>query len=176
MCFVFTKGRDISYDMRISGLFVIIGCILLVIPFVAAIGGPLGFWGTFCLLMCLGFCNGVAFASVFGLAGGMPFRYMGGVMVGNSLSCIVGNLIRGATLTVFPPVEGKEKEAAFKSAIVFFSIAVVFMWTCAGLMHCCLKKHKCYIFHFKRMIESTSLLPEPLMGDIPENEDSSTVN
>jgi len=60
MCFVFIKGRDISYDIRISGFFVIIGFILLIIPFVAAIGGPLGFWLTFIVLMCLGFCNGVA--------------------------------------------------------------------------------------------------------------------
>ena len=166
MCFVFIKGRDISYEVRISGFFVIMGCILLAVPLVAAIGGPLGFWLTFCVLMCLGFCNGVALASVFGLGGGMPFRFMAGVMLGNGIVGIMCNLIRGATYKAFPPVGGKEKEAAFKSAIIFFLIAVGFLWSCAGLMHCCLKKNKCYNYHFQRMIESTSLLPEPLSDSL----------
>lgn len=160
MCFVFIKGRDISYDIRISGFLVIIGFILLIIPFVAAIGGHLGFWLTFCVLTVLGFCNGVAQASVFGLAGGMPFRFMAGVMLGNGLSGIVCNCMRGITLKAFPPVVGKEKDAAFKSALIFFMIAVIFLWFCAILMHVFLKKNECYLYHFARMVENTSLIPE----------------
>jgi len=95
----------------------------------------------------------------------MPFRFMAGVMLGNGLVGIMCNLIRGVTYKAFPTEVGKEKSSAFKATIVFFLIAVVFLWGCAVLMHCCLKKHKCYIFHFQRMVETTSLLPEPEMTE-----------
>lgn len=56
--------------------------ILITIPILANLGGGLGFWTTFFILFLFGIVTGICQASVFSLAGGLPFKYIGAVMLG----------------------------------------------------------------------------------------------
>ena len=56
--------------------------ILVTIPLLAKLGNAAGFWSVFIILFFFSFISGVCQASVFSLAGGLPYKYMGAVMLG----------------------------------------------------------------------------------------------
>jgi solute carrier family 29 (equilibrative nucleoside transporter), member 1/2/3 len=101
--------------------------ILIVIPFLAHIGGAYAFWSVFVVLFIYGIILGIQQASIYSMAGVLPFRFMGAVMVGNGVAGIASNILRALSLIIWPvKVPGNE----FKGALVFFLIAAVFMIIC----------------------------------------------
>jgi hypothetical protein len=145
MMYVVIAGKKFTYYSRITFTSIFIGFFLLGLPFVAKIGDSAGYWFVFLGLLIFGFVAGVAQASIFALAGGMPFRYMAAVMFGNGLVGIIANIIRAATLRAFPVddngdhISESDKEQEFKGALVFFGIAGFFMFFCACMMRVLIK-------------------------------------
>jgi len=58
------------------------------------------------LLLIFGAFSGTAQGSVFSMAAGLPFKYMGAVMFGSGICGIATNALRAITLVAFPIVEG----------------------------------------------------------------------
>ena len=79
---VIIYGGKYSFTLRIVSTFLLSAIVLILIPILAHLGGGLGFWSTFLILFFFGIVTGIQQASVFSLAGGLPFKYMGAVMLG----------------------------------------------------------------------------------------------
>jgi hypothetical protein len=91
-------GNKMSYNLRVTGGFSIIACLILCLPFVAnAYGGKdldhKGFGICMAILLVFGVFSGILQATVFGMAGMLPPKNIGGVMLGNGLSGITTNVL-----------------------------------------------------------------------------------
>jgi Nucleoside transporter len=64
------------------------------------------FYVVFALLVIFGAFSGTAQGSVFSMAAGLPFKYMGAVMFGSGICGVSTNALRAVTLIAFPIVEG----------------------------------------------------------------------
>ena len=69
----------------------------------------------------------------------MPGKYMGAIMAGNGIGGLVINLIRAATLEIWP--ESEDPNNAFKSAMFMFVLGAIIMVLCA-LTQLYLRKNK----------------------------------
>jgi hypothetical protein len=76
--------------------------VLVLIPVLANIGGAVGYWSVFGILFFFGLINGICVASSFSMAGGLPFKYMGAMMLGQGISGISSNIFRAITLIIWP--------------------------------------------------------------------------
>ena len=154
MIYIICRTDITAYNSRISVSFVIIGAFLLIMPFIADSGDTLGFWIVFLALLIFGWFTGIAQATIFGLAGTMPFKYMAAVMLGNGISGIASNILRAITLVAFP---GGDAEDAKKSAILFFSISALFVFICASMYSLVLKNNEFFKFYLNEIAESNQL-------------------
>ena len=75
---------------------------MIVIPFVANIGGATGFYICTVLLMFFGLASGVALGTAFATAAAFPSEYMAAMMFGNGLSGTGTCVLRALTLVIFP--------------------------------------------------------------------------
>jgi hypothetical protein len=74
-------------------------------------------------------------ATIFGLAGIMPFRYIAVAMLGCGLSGIVCNIVRTITLLAF-------SDSPKMSAYIFFFVAAFYCFICAAAYPCILAKNE----------------------------------
>jgi hypothetical protein len=124
MSWFIVYGQRYSYHLLISGSLAAIGCFIIVMPFLAHTGDTSGFWSCLVALMVFGLFAGASQAAAFSLAGTMPFRISGAIMLGCSVSGLFSNILRAITLSTIP-------DAHYDSAIIFFVISAVYVWTCA---------------------------------------------
>jgi len=77
---------------------------MVALPFAARLPqqNNFNFWIVFLLLIIFGAFSGTAQGAVFTMAAGLPFKYMGAVMLGSGICGIGPNLLRGVTLLVYP--------------------------------------------------------------------------
>ena len=75
-------GGKYSFTSRVVGSFLAQALILVIVPLLAHLGNGAGFWTVFLVLLVFGCVSGVGQASVFSMAGGLPFKYIGAVMLG----------------------------------------------------------------------------------------------
>lgn len=93
------------------------------------------------------------------MAGVLPFRFMGAVMLGNGIAGIAANILRALSLIIWPPGQGTNNE--FKGALAFFLIAAIYMVVC-GMCQFILKNNEYAVFHlwqnpgFKPKLEDLS--------------------
>jgi equilibrative nucleoside transporter 1/2/3 len=95
-------GQKYSFNLRIVLSFMIQAIVMVLIPSIANIGGKIGYWSWFAILMIFGLISGIGIASVFSLAGGLPPKYMGAVVLGNGITGFVVNVLRAITLELWP--------------------------------------------------------------------------
>jgi solute carrier family 29 (equilibrative nucleoside transporter), member 1/2/3 len=133
-----------SYTKRLVITFVLMSLTLILVPLVANVGEGAGFWGCFSVLLGFGLVSGVCQASVFALAAGLPFKYMGAVMLGNGISGIGSNSVRALTLVIWPADEKEENQ--FIGALVFCILAACYMVICA-LAQLYLRKNEYAMYH-----------------------------
>jgi equilibrative nucleoside transporter 1/2/3 len=95
-------GQKYSFNLRIVLSFMIQAIVMVLIPIIANIGGKIGYWSWFAILMIFGLISGIGIASVFSLAGGLPPKYMGAVVLGNGITGFVVNVLRAITLELWP--------------------------------------------------------------------------
>ena len=102
---------------------------MLILPFIANIGGSTAYWSCFFVLILLGALQGTTQGTVFTMAAAFPFKYIGAVMVGNGIAGIGSNLFRAATLIAFPSSGGPNNE--FYGALTLFIFSAIIMVICA---------------------------------------------
>jgi equilibrative nucleoside transporter 1/2/3 len=95
-------GQKYSFNLRIVLSFMIQAIVMVLIPSIANIGGKIGYWSWFAILMIFGLISGIGIASVFSLAGGLPPKYMGAVVLGNGITGFVVIVLRAITLELWP--------------------------------------------------------------------------
>lgn len=106
---------------------------MIALPMVTNFLNPdAGFAACIGILVIFGAMGGIVQGSVFGLAGMLPFKYMGAVMFGNGLSGITLNLLRAITLAAFPPKEGSDNN--FKGSLIYFILAAIILVVCVVCM------------------------------------------
>lgn len=113
--------------IRISGGFLVIAVLMIILPFTTNyMGATDGFFTDIGILVIFGAMGGIVQGSVFGLAGMLPFKYMGAVMFGNGLSGITLNVLRAITLAAFPP-GGEDSNNDFLGSLVYFILAAIIL-------------------------------------------------
>ena len=122
-------GAKISNTMRLIPCFIIVGIIMVILPFLADMGGAAAYWSCFGTLILLGIFYGATQGTVFAMAAAFPFKYMGAVMVGNGVAGLGSNLVRAATLKAFPADGGPDNE--FYGALAMFGVSLVILILCA---------------------------------------------
>jgi len=169
---VIVYGGKYSFTLRIVSTYFLSAIILVVIPLLARMGGAVAFWSVFLVLFVFGIVLGVQQASVFSMAGVLPFRFMGAVMLGNGIAGIACNILRAATLIIWPVGDVTKPNNQFIGALSFFLLAAVFMVVC-GMCQFILKKNEYAIFHlwqnpgFKPKLEDLSpLIPQKTTSPI----------
>jgi equilibrative nucleoside transporter 1/2/3 len=111
---------------RISGGFLFIAVLMIILPLVANYLDPTpGFYSCLVVLFFFGAIGGIVQGSVFGLAGMLPGKFMGAVMFGNGLSGISINVMRAVCLSIFPPKTGSNNN--FYGALVYFILAAILL-------------------------------------------------
>jgi len=75
-------GSKFSDKLRIQGSFGCLGFLMLSFPIVTFLSDAESFWFGFIIMMLAGVMNGAMTTAVFGMAGFLPFQYMGSIMLG----------------------------------------------------------------------------------------------
>lgn len=159
---VIVIGGKYSFTSRVVGSFISQALILFVTPFLAHLGNGAGFWSVFLVLFIFGLVSGVGQASVFSMAGGLPFKYIGAVMLGQGIAGIATNILRAVDLIVWPVA--KSDSNLYIGAVFYFLFFAVFMVICA-LLQFVLKNNEYAVFHlwnnpgFKPKMSDFSPLP-----------------
>jgi hypothetical protein len=79
---VIVVGQKYSFTLRLVWAFMIEALVLVSLPFLANIGGAVGYWSVFAILLLFGLITGIILASMFSLAGGLPSKYMAVMILG----------------------------------------------------------------------------------------------
>lgn len=118
-------GHRYSFILRISGGYLAIAVLMLILPLVtnALEPGP-AFAADLCILVVFGVFGGIVQASTFALGGILPGKYMGAIMLGNGLSGISLNVVRIICLVAIP-------HDFYLGALVYFILAAVILLICA---------------------------------------------
>ena len=80
-------------------------------------------------MLVLGVANGASQISAFTMAAAFPQKYMGAVMFGNGISGIGTNILRAATLKIFP--SDPSNNNIFIGALALYLFAFVVLAACA---------------------------------------------
>ena len=75
---------------------------LIAVPFFANVGGGFAYYSVFTLSLIYGLFNGICQSSVFQMSGSMPPKYIGAIMAGQGIAGLGTNLLRAATLKIWP--------------------------------------------------------------------------
>lgn len=124
-----------SYTIRIVPTFIAGAVFMLVMPFLASLGGPtLNFWACFIAIALMGISMGINNVSLFQLAAELKANYLAGLFLGQGLGAILLNLLRVWTLSRWP-VNETSPNGLFQSTLAFYLITATFLAAC-GIAHC----------------------------------------
>ena len=118
--------------------------IMLLIPLLADIGDARGFWSVFGLMIFFSAVQGINTSSIFTLAGGLPPKYMGALMLGGGIGGIGATIARALSLYIFPVAKSADNE--FKGAMAYFILACIIN-ICCGMAQFALMNNDFAIFH-----------------------------
>lgn len=148
-CYLVVSGRKYTHTKRVVVGFSGCAVVLLLLPVAVTLSKSINFYMTFLLLVIFGAFSGTAQGSVFSMAAGLPFKYMGAVMFGSGICGVGCNALRAITLVAFPIVPGSDDELRnnLLSAAVFLAIAACFMVAIVILQIIFVKKNPFYIYY-----------------------------
>ena len=72
-------GQNITNTIKLVPSFIMTGVIMMILPFLANIGGSTAYWSCFVILIFLGAFQGATQGTVFAMAAAFPFKYIGAV-------------------------------------------------------------------------------------------------
>jgi hypothetical protein len=143
---VIIVGQKYSFTLRIVSAFLIQALLLVIIPFLANIGGTVGYWSVFAILFLLGLIGGIGGSSMFSMAGGLPPKYMGVMFLGQGITGILINILRAITLISWPSGNSEHPENAFIGVLALFLFAAFLQIICA-LAQFELRKNEFAVYH-----------------------------
>lgn len=118
-------GHHFSYFLRISGGYLIIGALMIVLPLVTnALEAGSAFAADIGILVIFGVVGGIVQSSTFALGGMLPGKYMGAIMFGNGISGITLNVCRAICLIAIP-------DDFYLGSLIYFILAALIMVVCA---------------------------------------------
>lgn len=126
---ILNSHKPFSFTTRIAGSFFLCSAFMLVLPFLATVGGPsANFWACFVAIALLGPCTGINNVSLYSLSAETGPYYMSGFMVGMGLGALILNLLRMWTLQQWPASE--TASGLQTSSTVFYLISAAFLAVC----------------------------------------------
>lgn len=120
---------------------------MIILPILCNIGGSTGFYTADVMLLLVGFASGACQGTTYAMAAAFPPEYMSAVMFGNGLSGFGSNLLRAATLLIWPA--DKSENNAFIGALALYMIAFAMLTACA-LAQMCLRKNPYANFYLRK--------------------------
>ena len=143
---VIVVAQKYSFTLRLVSAFMIEALVLVSLPFLANIGGAVGYWSVFAVLFFFGLITGIILASMFSLAGGLPSKYMAIMILGQGISGFSSSLLRALTLIIWPIGKSELNNNEFISTIALFLFAAVLLIICA-LLQFKLRKNEFAVYH-----------------------------
>ena len=102
-------ARYISLTVRFIAGLIAVFALTILMPFITKYMEQDTAWAIIIIvIVLLGVANSFVQGGAFGFAGMFPFKYTGGVMLGNGFSGLSVNIIRMILLAIFPPSEDDE--------------------------------------------------------------------
>lgn len=129
MVYLVVYGQSITYSQRLIPGFSALSGFMIVLPLVCRIGGSTGFYIADIVLILIGIASGMCQGTAFQMAAAFPPQYMAAVMLGNGLAGFGINLLRAATLLIWPADESDNNE--FIGAFVLYLIAFAILAGCS---------------------------------------------
>jgi hypothetical protein len=97
--YILNPHKQASYTIRIAGTFFLCSVFMVIMPFMASLGGPgVNFWACFAAIAMLGPCTGMNNVSLFALSAEIGPYYMSGFMIGAGFGAVLLNILRVWTL------------------------------------------------------------------------------
>lgn len=142
-------GDALSWTSRLVIAFLGASVLMATIPFLACLPLGVNYWVIFVTLFPFGAFGGIAQGTVFTMAAGMPFKYMGAVMFGNGLAAIFCNLLKALTLITLPydPTDPSTDENAFLGSVIFIGTCASLLFSCVFIQLFLLRKNPFYVYH-----------------------------
>jgi len=125
MVYLVVYGQNITYSQRLIPGFAILSAFMIVLPLVCRIGGSTGFFLADIVLILIGVASGMAQGTAYQMAAAFPPQYMAAVMLGNGLAGFGINILRAATLLIWPANEGENNEFIGAFALYLIAFAVL---------------------------------------------------
>ena len=113
------KERWLAAHVQIIGGFAVQAVLLSIMPFFANLGGARGYWAVFLTLDLDGWFAGVVQSCLFAQNARLPGKYIGIFLTSQGLAGIFSNVMRFATLELWP-------NEPFVAVCVCYLIAVLF--------------------------------------------------
>jgi solute carrier family 29 (equilibrative nucleoside transporter), member 1/2/3 len=118
-------GHKYSFVSRISGGYIIIAVLMIVLPLVTnALHSGQAFAADIGILTIFGVVGGIVQSSTFALGGILPGKYMGAIMFGNGISGITLNVCRAICLIAIP-------DDIYLGSLIYFVLAALILVVCA---------------------------------------------
>mmetsp|Transcript_23685 Transcript_23685/g.29363 ORF Transcript_23685/g.29363 Transcript_23685/m.29363 type:complete len:190 (-) Transcript_23685:732-1301(-) len=130
-------GENISFSQRLVPGFSVCAVVMIAVPLVSDVGDSTGFGLTILVLIVLGFASGACQGTCYMMAAAFPPEYMGAIMLGNGVSGIGTNILRAATLKIFPADKGDNN--LFLGALSIFLFGFLVLAACAVAQLCLTK-------------------------------------
>lgn len=117
------KDRWMASEVQIIGCFAIQALLLSLIPIFANLGGEFGYWSVFFTLIITGWFAGVVQSCLFAENTKFPSKYIGIFLTSQGLAGIFCNVLRFATLALWP-------NEPYVSVCVCYFVGVMFCLIC----------------------------------------------
>jgi len=142
-------GDAITWTSRLVVAFLGSSILMGAVPFLACLPLGVNYWVIFFTLFPFGAFCGLAQGTVFTMAAGMPFKYMGAVMFGNGIAAIFCNLLKALTLVVLPydPTDSTTDQNAFLGSLIFIGTCAVLLFSCVFIQLCLLRNNPFFIYY-----------------------------
>lgn len=142
-------GDKYTYTQRIVTSTIGLSAIVLALPYLVQLPSGINYWVVFAVLIPYGGLSGMFQGTVFTMAAYLPFKYIAAVSIGSGVCGLACNILRAITLAVFPftPGSDNERQMAYYSAILFFSITGVTLICCILLHLLYIRKNPFYVYY-----------------------------
>ena len=151
-----TDSHKGSYNLKITSSFIMLGLILLSVPWIpiyleTIIGPTFSFYLILVLFMIFGWFSGLGEGTVFLTVGSLPSKYMGAIMLGRGVSGLFSNLLSLATL---PHIFDFRSNFA---SITFFTVSGICALFASTFYCLILKKNECFMFYVQDVQEAIKM-------------------
>ena len=119
---------------------------MIAVPFCANAGNGFAFYSVFVLALIYGLFNGICQSSIFQMSGSMPPKYIGAIMAGQGIAGLGSNLLRAATLEIWP--NDDDERNGFRGCLAMFIFGAIVMVICA-MAQLCLRKNTFSKFYLR---------------------------